>query len=128
MKLLLDTHALLWWVLDSKELSRKARRALSDVNNDVYVSAATAWEVATKFRIGKLPDADQLAHSFSDTLQRLGFLELPISIEHAERAGLMRIKHKDPFDRMLIAQSQAEGLVLVSNEEVFDTFNVQRLW
>ncbi len=128
MKLLLDTHALLWWALDSKELSRKARRALSDVNNDVYVSAVTAWEVATKFRIGKLPDADQLAHSFSDTLQRLGFLELPISIEHAERAGLMRIEHKDPFDRMLIAQSQAEGLVLVSNEEVFDAFNVQRLW
>lgn len=128
MKLLLDTHALLWWALDSKELSRKARRALSDVNNDVYVSAATAWEVATKFRIGKLHDADQLVHSFSDTLQRLGFLELPISIEHAERAGLMRIEHKDPFDRMLIAQSQAEGLVLISNEEVFDTFNVQRLW
>ena len=128
MKLLLDTHAFLWWALDSKELSRKARRALSDVNNDVYVSAATAWEVATKFRIGKLPDADQLAHSLSETLQRLGFLELPISIEHAERAGLMRIEHRDPFDRMLIAQSQAEGLVLVSNEEVFDTFNVQRLW
>lgn len=128
MKLLLDTHALLWWTLDSEELGRKARRALSDVNNDVYVSAATAWEVATKFRIGKLPDADQLVHSFSDTLQRLGFLELPISIEHAERAGLMRIEHKDPFDRMLIAQSQAEGLVLVSNEELFDTFNVHRLW
>jgi PIN domain nuclease of toxin-antitoxin system len=128
MKLLLDSHALLWWALDSEELSRKARRALSDVNNDVYVSAATAWEIATKFRIGRLPDADQLAHSFSDTLQRLGFLELPISIEHAERAGLMRIEHKDPFDRMLIAQSQAEGLVLVSNEGLFDAFNVHRLW
>lgn len=128
MKLLLDTHALLWWVLDSKDLSKKARRVLSDVNNDVYVSAATAWELATKFRLGKLPEADPFIHSFSDTLQRLGFLELPISVEHAERAGLLRINHKDPFDRMLIAQAQAEGLVLVSNEELFDTYHIQRLW
>lgn len=128
MKLLLDTHALLWWVLDSKDLSRKARRALTDVNNDVFVSAATAWEVATKFRLGKLPEADSFVHSFSDTLQRLGFLELPISVEHAERAGLLRIDHKDPFDRMLITQAQAEGLVLVSNEDLFDSYHVQRLW
>ncbi len=128
MKLLLDTHALLWWVLDSKDLSRKARRALTDVNNDVFVSAATAWEVATKFRLGKLPKADPFIHSFSDTLQRLGFLELPISVEHAERAGLLRIDHKDPFDRMLITQAQAEGLVLVSNEDLFDSYHVQRLW
>jgi PIN domain nuclease of toxin-antitoxin system len=128
MKLLLDTHALLWWALDSVELSQNARRVLSDVNNDVFVSAASAWEVATKFRIGKLPQAEPLVHSFSGTLERLGFLELPISIDHAERAGLMRIEHKDPFDRMLIAQSQAESLVLVSNEELFDTFSVHRLW
>lgn len=128
MKLLLDTHALLWWVLDSKDLSRKVRRALTDVNNDVFVSAATAWEVATKFRLGKLPEADPFIHSFSDTLQRLGFLELPISVEHAERAGLLRIDHKDPFDRMLITQAQAEGLVLVSNEDLFDSYHVQRLW
>lgn len=128
MKLLLDTHALLWWVLDSKDLSKKARRALTDVNNDVFVSATTAWEVATKFRLGKLPEADPFIHSFGGTLQRLGFMELPISVEHAERAGLLRIDHKDPFDRMLITQAQAEGLVLVSNEDLFDSYHVQRLW
>jgi PIN domain nuclease of toxin-antitoxin system len=128
MKLLLDTHALLWWALDSAELGKKARRALSDVNNEVYVSAATAWELATKFRIGKLPEADAFVHSFSGTIERMGFLELPTSVEHAERAGLMKIEHKDPFDRMLIAQAQAEGLVLVSNEALFDTFQVHRIW
>ena len=128
MKLLLDTHALLWWALDAAGLSKKARRALSDLNNDVYVSAATAWELAIKFRIGKLPEAEPFIHSFGDTLQRLGFLELPISVDHAERAGLMRTEHKDPFDRMLVAQAQAESLVLVSNEELFDAFQVHRLW
>lgn len=128
MQLLLDTHALLWWALDSKSLSKKARRALNDLNNDVYVSAASAWEIATKFRIGRLPDAESFIHSFSDTLQRLGFLELPISVEHAKRAGLMLIEHKDPFDRMLIAQAQAEGFVLVSNEALFDACNIHRLW
>jgi PIN domain nuclease of toxin-antitoxin system len=128
MQLLLDTHALLWWALDSENLSKKARRALNDLNNDVYVSAASAWEIATKFRIGKLPDAESFVHSFSDTLQRLGFLELPISVDHAKRAGLMFIEHKDPFDRMLIAQAQAGGFVLVSNEALFDAYNIHRLW
>ncbi len=115
-------------MLDSKDLSKKARLALGNLDNDVYVSAASAWEIATKFRIGKLPEAEPFIHSFSDALQRLGFLELPITVEHAERAGLMKSEHKDPFDRMLIAQAQAEGLVLVSNEGLFDTFQVHRLW
>ena len=128
MQLLLATHALLWWALDSEHLSKKARRALKDLNNDVYVSAASAWEIGTRFRIGKLPEAESFVHSFRDTLQRLGFLELPITVEHAQRAGLMLIEHKDPFDRMLIAQAQAEGLVLVSNETLFDSYNVHRLW
>jgi PIN domain nuclease of toxin-antitoxin system len=128
MQLLLDTHALLWWALDSEDLSKKARRALNDLNNDVYVSAASAWEIATKFRIGKLPDAESFIHSFSETLQRLGFLELPISVDHAKRAGLMLIEHKDPFDRMLIAQALAGGFVLVSNEGLFDAYNIHRLW
>jgi PIN domain nuclease of toxin-antitoxin system len=128
VQLLLDTHALLWWALDSADLSKKARRALNDLNNDIYVSAASAWEIATKYRIGKLPEAESFVHSFSETLQRLGFLELAISVEHAKRAGLMLAEHKDPFDRMLIAQAQAEGFVLVSNEALFDAYNVHRLW
>ncbi|HUZ04664.1 MAG TPA: type II toxin-antitoxin system VapC family toxin [Acidobacteriaceae bacterium] len=128
MRLLLDTHALLWWVLDAKELSRKARRAIHDFNNEVFVSAATSWEIATKFRMGRLPEAESFVYSFRENLQKLGFSELYISVEHAQRAGLLPGEHKDPFDRMLLAQAQAEGLVLVSNEKVFDSYPISRLW
>ena len=128
MNLLLDTHALLWWILDAKDLSRKARTALSSFRNEVYVSAATAWEIATKSRIGKLPDTDPFAHSIAENLHKLGFQELPISVDHAQRAGLLPGHHRDPFDRLLIAQAQAENLVLVSNETIFDEYHVQRLW
>jgi PIN domain nuclease of toxin-antitoxin system len=128
MRLLLDTHALLWWVLDAEGLSKKARSALKDFNNEVYVSAATAWEIAIKFRIGRLPEAESFVHSFGDNLRKLGFAELPISVEHAQRAGLLPGEHKDPFDRMLIAQAQTEGFQLISNETLFDAYHVHRLW
>jgi PIN domain nuclease of toxin-antitoxin system len=128
MQLLLDTHALLWWVLDAKDLSRKARRIIADYDNQVFVSAATAWEIAIKFRIGRLPQAEAFVHSLRGNLARLGFSELPISVDHAQRAGLLPSDHKDPFDRMLIAQAQAEGLVLVSNENLFDAYHVHRIW
>jgi PIN domain nuclease of toxin-antitoxin system len=128
MQLLLDTHALLWWVLDSDDLSKKARKAIGDFNNEVFVSAATSWEIATKFRIGRLPEAEAFVHSLRDNLRKLGFSELPISVEHAQRAGLLAGDHKDPFDRMLIAQAQAEGLLLISNEKLFDSYHIHRLW
>lgn len=128
MKLLLDTRTLLWWVLDTKDLSRKARNAISSFHNQIYVSAATAWEIATKSRIGKLPAADPFVHTISDSLNKLGFDELAISVDHAQRAGLLPGDHRDPFDRLLIVQAQAENLVLVSNEKIFDDYNVQRLW
>jgi PIN domain nuclease of toxin-antitoxin system len=128
MQLLLDTHALLWWALDSKELSRNARQTIGDYNNDVFVSAATAWEIAIKFRAGRLQEAGPFVHSFRDNLRKLGFSELSISVEHAQRAGLLPGEHKDPFDRMLIAQAQTEGLLLVSNEKLFDVFHIHRIW
>ncbi len=128
MQLLLDTHALLWWTLDSKELSRKARQAIGDFDNEVFVSAAAAWEIAIKFRAGRLPEAGPFVHSLSANLRKMGFSELPIQVEHAQRAGLLPGTHKDPFDRMLIAQAQAEGLLLVSNEKLFDAFHIHRLW
>jgi PIN domain nuclease of toxin-antitoxin system len=128
VKLLLDTHTLLWWILDSKDLSRKARNAITSFRNEIFVSAASAWEIATKSRIGKLPAADPFVHSIGESLEKLGFHELPISIGHAQRAGLLPGQHRDPFDRLLIAQAQAENMVLVSNEEVFDDYHVQRLW
>lgn len=128
MRLLLDTHALIWWLAGDEALSAPAREAIGDEANSVAVSAASAMEVATKFRIGKLPEAALLAREFAAILADQGFSELPITIHHALRAGEMNIAHKGPFDRLLIAQAQAEDMVLVSNEVLFDGFSVKRLW
>lgn len=126
--LLLDTHALLWWLSDDPALTKRARTAIANTRNTVLVSAASAWEIATKVRLGKLPTAAGLAAQFADQIQREGFEMLAISSDHAIRAGLLPGTHKDPFDRMLIAQSQAENLALVSNEVVFDTYGIRRIW
>ena len=128
MKLLLDTHALIWWLLGDEALSRRAREAIADEANEVAISAASAMEVATKFRIGKLPEAALLAQDFEAIIADQGFAELPISVHHARLAGEMNIPHKDPFDRLLIAQALAEDMMLVSNEALFDSFAVKRLW
>jgi PIN domain nuclease of toxin-antitoxin system len=126
-RLLLDTHALLWWVSDHPSLSTRADKALNDPTNEVFVSAASAWEVTTKARLGKLT-AGPLAQDFIGEVRRQGFLPLAISLDHGHRAGNLPGPHRDPFDRMLIAQAQAENLVLVSNEALFDTYGIQRLW
>lgn len=128
MRLLLDSHAILWWLLGSPHLTNTARAALMDEGNDVIVSAASAWEICTKHRIGKLPGADWIATGFEGEMLRRGFALLPITVQHAERAGTMVGDHKDPFDRMLIAQALAENLTLISNETLFDRFGVTRLW
>ena len=128
MRLLLDTHALIWWLAGDEALSARARDAIGDEANSIAVSAASAMEVATKFRIGKLPDAALLAQDFETIIADQGFAELPISIHHALRAGEMNIAHKDPFDRLLVAQAQSEDMVLISNEALFDGFAVKRLW
>jgi PIN domain nuclease of toxin-antitoxin system len=126
-RLLVDTHALLWWVANDPALSAAADRLLEDEANQVFVSAASAWEVTTKARLGKLL-AGPLAQDFTGEVRRQGFIPLPISLEHGERAGSLPGHHRDPFDRMLIAQAQSEHLVLISNEVVFDGYGVQRLW
>ncbi|MBU6406962.1 MAG: type II toxin-antitoxin system VapC family toxin [Alphaproteobacteria bacterium] len=128
MRLLLDTHALIWWLAGEEALSARARDAIADEDNEIAVSAASAMEIATKFRIGKLPDAAVLAHDFEAIIAGQGFCELPISFRHARLAGGMNIAHKDPFDRMLIAQAQAEDMLLVSKEAMFDAFAIKRLW
>jgi PIN domain nuclease of toxin-antitoxin system len=111
-----------------KNLSRKAREALEDYANDTYVSSVSAWEIATKFRIGKLPQAAPFVYTLEESLRKLRFKELAVTIGHAQRAGLLAGEHNDPFDRLLIAQAQAENLLLVSNEKLFDSYGVQRLW
>lgn len=128
LRLLLDTHALIWWLAGDEALSRLAREAIADEVNAVAVSAASAMEVATKYRIGKLSGAAVLARDFEAIVAAQGFAELPISVRHARLAGEMTIAHKDPFDRILIAQAQAEDMTLVSNEALFDALAVRRLW
>ena len=129
MRLLLDTHAFLWWVFADPKLSRRARTAIEDdVENQVFVSAASAWEIATKYRIGKLPDAAVVADDVTGTIAEEGFNELSVSVRHAERAGRLVGHHQDPFDRMLIAQAMLDDLALVSNERAFDVYGVKRLW
>lgn len=128
VRLLLDTHALIWWLAGDDALSDRAREAIADHANSIAVSAASAMEVATKFRIGKLPGAALLAQNFEAIVAAQGFSELAISVQHARLAGEMNIAHKDPFDRLLIAQAKAESMVLVSNEAFFDGFAVQRCW
>ena len=128
MRALLDTHALLWWLCDDPALGKAARRVLSDTRNTVMVSAASAWEIATKVRLGKLPTAADLVADFQGQMEREGFQLLSVSVEHGIRGGLLPGPHRDPFDRMLIAQAQAEHLPIVSDEAVFDAYGVRRLW
>lgn len=128
MRVLIDTHTLLWAISGDKRLSKAAHEALASFKSEVFVSAVSAWEIATKHRLGKLPDSESLVGSISKIVEQLGFIELGVSIDHAERAGSLRGEHRDPFDRMLIAQSQAENLPLVSNERLFDAYGITRIW
>jgi len=128
LRVLLDTHALLWWLSDDPALTRSARKIIADTKNTLIVSAASAWEIATKVRLGKLPTANDLAADFPGHMEREGFQLLAISAEHGIRAGLLPGPHKDPFDRMLVAQAQAENLPIISNEAVFESYGVRHLW
>ncbi len=128
MRLLLDTHAFLWWSEDNPRLPPPARQAIRDENNDVLISAATAWEITTKHRIGKLPDADPIASDIPGAIAAQGFQELPITVAEAARAGALPGPHRDPFDRMLIAQALSHNLTLISNDAAFDRYAINRLW
>ena len=128
MRLLLDTHALIWAAQEPELLSEKARIGIEAGENQVFASAASAFEIATKYRLGKLKVSPTLAENFVVEVEQCGFSILPIGADHGQRAGLLAIKHKDPWDRMLIAQAQIEGLRLVSNEALFDSFAVSRYW
>lgn len=128
MRLLLDTHAFLWWLAGSERLPDAARWAIEDEANSVLISAASAWEITTKHRLGKLPEAGVVALDVPGAIASQGFEELPISVQDAARAGALQGIHRDPFDRMLIAQALARDLVLVSNEAYFEQHDVQILW
>ena len=122
MKLLLDTHVLLWAVLEPAKLSELQRAALEESSTQLLVSAASAWEIATKWRLGKLSHAAAVVHNYNQALNALAAHELPISGDMARRAGLLDVEHRDPFDRLLAAQAMTDDLVLASQDPVFSGF------
>jgi PIN domain nuclease of toxin-antitoxin system len=128
MGALLDTHALIWWVTADQRISTKLRRYLGRPDVVVYVSAATAWEIATKARIGKLDVPRTLLRDFVDAVEHLGFAPLPISLRHGHEAGQLPGTHRDPFDRVLAAQARLENLDLVTCDPAFDLMGVKTMW
>ena len=128
MAILLDTHALLWWMIGDPRLSPRARAAVGAERAEVLVSAASAWELAMKVRLGKLPEAAPLTHRFAESLAEQDFKPLPIGLEHGRLGGLLPGPHRDPFDRILAAQALLENLPLVTADPAFAGFGVKVLW
>lgn len=127
MRLLLDTHSFLFWCNDDPALSSKAGKAIASSANECYVSAATVWEVSIKTKAGKM-NAQALLDSLDDLLEEHHFHDLPVTVQHAVTAGALPLHHKDPFDRMLVAQAQRENLVVVSRDQILDSYGIRRLW
>lgn len=128
MRVLLDTHTFLWWLDGDRRLSARGRRLIADAGTEVFVSAASAWEIAIKAAAGKLPGALDVAADIPGCMESQGFRPLDITVGHAQRAGALPPLHRDPFDRMLVAQALVEGLPLLSNDRVFDRYAVRRVW
>ncbi|MDY6849625.1 MAG: type II toxin-antitoxin system VapC family toxin [Geoalkalibacter sp.] len=120
-RFLLDTHALLWWLGDLPQLGPRCRKVISDRRNQVFISAATTWEISIKMSLGKL----EAPQDMDSVVEDEGFSKLPISLYHGQLAGHLPVLHRDPFDRMLIAQAQAEGLILVTADENIPMYNVR---
>ena len=128
MKVLLDTHTLLWATLSPASLSRQATAIIADGVNVILVSAASAWEIATKVRLGKLPGAETLEREFLDVMGDAGYTLLPIDAESALRAGRLTSEHRDPFDRMIAAQALASDIPILSTDSKLDSFGIRRIW
>ncbi len=128
MKLLLDTHTFLWWITDDPQISAKALELMGDSQNDLYWSAASTWEVAIKYALGRLPLPNAPAIFLPAELGKNRIESLPIVDTHAFQAGLLPRHHRDPFDRMLVAQAQVETLGIVSNDTKIRLYNVNVYW
>ena len=128
MKVLLDTHTLLWAVLSPDALSPKVAAIISDETNVTLVSAASAWEIATKVRIGKLPEAEQFERDFLDIIDEAGYQLLSIDAASALRSGRLSSDHRDPFDRILAAQALADDIPILSMDHKLDSFGIRRIW
>jgi PIN domain nuclease of toxin-antitoxin system len=128
VKVLLDTHTLIWATLAPAALSLEASSLILDEANVILVSAASAWEIATKVRIGKLPGAETLEKEFLDVMEDAGYTLLAIDVESALRAGRLVGEHRDPFDRMISAQALAEDIPVLSADAKLDIFGIRRIW
>ncbi|MBO0662945.1 type II toxin-antitoxin system VapC family toxin [Jiella sp. MQZ9-1] len=128
MRYLLDTHALAWWLLNDPRLSRAAADAIAEPDHMIAASAASAFEIATKYRLGKWPEIAPIAKNFDALVRAERFSVLAVTAAHALLAGRMPGAHKDPFDRLLAAQATVEDLVVVTVDTAFDGFGVPRLW
>jgi len=128
MKVLLDTCTLIWATLSPISLSPQARETIADEGNVILVSAASAWEIATKVRAGKLPGAEKLERDYLDVMENAGYTQLPIDTESALRAGRLVAERRDPFDRMIAAQALGLDIPVVSPDPLFDAFGVRRVW
>jgi PIN domain nuclease of toxin-antitoxin system len=128
MRVLVDTHAFFWWVLDKPNLSSRARALFIEEDNEILVSPVVAWELATKARLGKWPEALAIATSIASVIKENSFTPFTVTIEHARTAGFLAGLHRDPFDRMLAAQSQVEGIPLLSADPVFRSLGTSVIW
>jgi len=128
VKVLLDTCTLIWATLSPKSLTPKGRRIISGKDNTILVSAASAWEIATKVRLGKLPGAEQLERDYVDVINHAGYTPLSIDAESALRAGRLISAHRDPFDRVIAAQALALDIPILTPDTQFDALGVRRIW
>jgi PIN domain nuclease of toxin-antitoxin system len=127
MRVLLDTHVLIWWFDASSKLSGQASAILTNKRNTLLLSAAAAWEIAIKANLGKL-NGLEIVTDLGDQVAHGGFTELPVSIAHAVRAGLLPRHHGDPFDRLLVAQAQDLSVPILSADRLLDHYDVKRIW
>jgi len=125
MNLLLDTHIFLWWLFDDKQLPERVRGLIEDPDDRIFISSVSVWEITTKFRIGKLPKASQVAKNVPGWIDKAGFQPLAIQPEHAQLAGEWPMPHRDPFDRMLAAQAKIENIPLATVDKQLEIFPVQ---
>lgn len=123
--MLLDTHIFLWWLFDDARFPVNTREYIQDIDNTVYVSAASVWEISTKFRLGKLPEASSVATNVPYWVEKAGFQALSVTMEHAQLAGSWNVSHRDPFDRMLAAQAKLEKMPLASTDSAMQDFLIE---
>jgi PIN domain nuclease of toxin-antitoxin system len=122
---LIDTHVLLWWLFNDPKLDNNCRAIISNPSHNIFVSSATAWEIATKYRLGKLPEAQPIVANYLQILSQSKFVELPITSVHSLRAGSLAIAHRDPFDRMIMAQAELEKIPVITYDKAFQTGLIQ---